>query len=199
MRQRPNFSEFFNSAQPQNYFKKHLDGKPFRFFPSFTVDKDATNEKGYLQHKPQDMIEIITGANDKTTRKVEQRDIDAYPEQWQAYDKMRTKPKTGWWLREWVMITPAQLADLENVGFQTIEEVAAMSDDMLQQAPHLRMHFKLASAWLKNAKSKQTECAKLMVEIDQKDKRIKHLEEQLTHALQRIQGLEGGPNNSIFV
>lgn len=171
--------------------KRHLDGCNFRFFPGYKVNAEKSKEVGYAQHDEIDYIEIIVFNGEKTVREVQDRDKRAYPEQWARYEQSKQKPKDGYSLKEWPLITPAMLADLLAYGLTTIEETADLTEDTLQKLPFLQEPNRLANAWLESAKSKQAQVTKLKGEIQKLEENYKKLEDQYYAALQRIEATEG--------
>lgn len=189
MRKEIALSDFFgNTGGPA---KRHLDGLTFRFYPYYKLNKERSAEVGYPQHDPIDFIEIITQRGERTCRAIQEKDIQAYPNEYAKFKAREEKPVKGMYLREWCMINPSGLADLEAYGLKTLEELAAVPDEELERCKFLVPWFKAANAWIKNAKSKQAECARLQITIDEMQKRFTKLEEQHIQALRRIEANEG--------
>lgn len=189
-------SDFFGATGGQ--VKRHLDGLTFRFYPYYKLSKELSAEVGYPQHLPADFIEIITQHGDRTCRPIEERDIQAYPQEYAKFKAREEKPAKGMYLREWCMMTPAGLADLEAYGLRTLEELAAIPDTELDRLKFLMPWHKAANAWLKNAKSKQAECARLQLTIEALQTRFTKLEDQHVQALRRIESNEGNRFNGSY-
>jgi hypothetical protein len=187
-------SDFMGGSPGQ--VKRHLDGCNFRFYPFYKENKEKSQEVGYTQHDSCEFIEIINFAGERTCRAVEDRDKRAYPQEYARFQERETKPVTGLYLREWCMINPAALADLEAFGLKTVEEVADIGNDHLSKYKFLQEWNRKANTWLKNAKSKQAECTKLEEELTALDNKFKKLEDQYYNALRRIEANEGNRFNA---
>lgn len=183
-----NISEFIGSG---NNVKRHLDGCNFRFYSHYTLNKQRTEEVGYPQHDPAEFIEIIIFNGDRTTRAVEDRDRRAYPQEYERFKEREGKPVKGMYLREWCMITPAALADLEAFGLKTVEEVADLPSETVGKYKFLTEWSRKANSWLKNAKAKQADCARLEESLHELKVRYQKLEDQYYNALRRIEATEG--------
>ena len=181
-------SDFMGSGNGQ---RRHLDGCNFRFYEHYKVNKERTEEIGYDQHDATDFIEIINFAGERTPRAVEDRDKRAYPEQWANYEARKAEPVSGMYLRAWCMINPAGLADLEAFGLKTVEQVADLGNEVLTQYKFLQEWHRKANAWLKHAKSKQAECARLEESLSNLQSQHQKLEDQYVNALRRIEANEG--------
>jgi hypothetical protein len=182
-------SDFIGSSQGQ--LKRHLDGCNFRFYMGYKVNKERSLEVGYPQHEDVEFIEVINFAGEKTPRAVEERDRLAYPQEYANFKARESRPENGYYLREWCMITPAALADLEAFGLRTIEQLASVSDEQLDKFKFLIEWNRKAKNWIKHAKSKQAECTQLEERVVQLSGALKKLEEQYMAALMRIEANEG--------
>lgn len=187
-------SDFMGSSHGQ--VRRHLDGSNFRFYDHFKPNKQRTEKVGYAQHDSCDFIEIINFAGERTCREVEERDKRAYPEEFARYEQRKEKPASGLFLREWCMITPAGLADLEAFGLKTVEQLADISKDQLESYQFLVEWNRKANNWLKHAKSKQAECARLEEDLAKLKDLHKKLEDQYYNALRRIEANEGNRFNA---
>lgn len=170
---------------------KHLDGCTFRFYPFYEEDPKATEEAGRPIHRDADWIEIINFAGEKTPRKVQDQDKLAYPEYWAAYAATKLPPTNGTWLAEWCLITPAKLAEFQHFGWRTIEELAAIPEEVTKEFPALIEWQRKASNWLAAADSKQSEVTKLREQVHRAQTALASLQDQYNGALKRIDSLEG--------
>lgn len=182
-------SDFMGGGNNQT--RRHLDGCNFRFYDWYKPNKAKTEEVGYAQHDSCDFIEIINFAGERMCREVEERDQRAYAQEFARYQERKEKPASGLFLREWCMVNPAGLADLEAFGLKTVEQVADLGKDVLERFQFLVDWNRKANSWLKHAKSKQAECAKLEEDLAALQNLHKKLEEQYYSALRRIEANEG--------
>lgn len=182
-------SDFMGASQGQA--RRHLDGCNFRFYPFYKLNKAKSDEIGYPQHEPCDFIEIINFAGERTCREVEERDKRAYSQEFARYQEREANPSVGLYLREWCMINPAALADLEAFGLKTVEQVADIGKDILEKYQFLIEWQRKATTWLRHAKSKQAECANLEEKLTALTSQYKKLEDQYYNALRRIEASEG--------
>jgi len=182
-------SDFMQSGQG---VRRHLDGCNFRFYSHYKLNKQRSDEVGYAQHDPCEFIEIINFAGERTPREVEDRDRRAYPEEYARFVERENAPASGLYLREWCMITPSALADIEAFGLTTVEQLADVGDDVLNKFQFVIEWNRKAKAWLKTAKSKQAEMAGLEEKHFKLLAAYESLKNQYTQALQRIEATEGG-------
>lgn len=188
MRADVNIAEF---NQHRSGRARHLDGMNFRFYEHYKPNKERTLKENRPCHDSADFLEMINFAGEKTVREVESKDRFAYPERWAAYEASKQPPTSGTWLKEWCMVSAAGLADLDFFGFRTVEDVAAISEELLQQHPGLKEWQRKAQNWLDSAKTKQADVTNLKEQLAQLQGRYQKLVEQHEAALRRIESLEG--------
>lgn len=124
---------------------------PYVVFEAQAVeDREASIEAGFPKFKDVDFA-IITphGSKDRIPRVVsewfEQREIDvkggrfpaawltAYKQAYAAWKAGREVPLSGTPLSSWPGLTPAQLKNLNECNIRTVEEVAAMNEEMVSR------------------------------------------------------------------
>lgn len=172
--------------------RKHLDGNGIKFYPFYKPNKEKTKEEGREIHDDADFIQITSPGGEVTCREVQDRDKYAYPEHWQAYEANRQPPQSGTNIAEWCIITPAQLQELNYMGFRTVEQVAGMSEEMTKQYPGLVAYQRQAINWLEGAKAKPNDFRKLKEQITELERKYNKLLEQYQMALKRIEFEQGG-------
>lgn len=78
---------------------------------------------------------------------------DMYRQQYEAWKKGEEMPVNGTPVKRWPILTPAQVINLTNLGFFTVEDVAGMNDEGMRRYGMGALDLKnKAVAWLKSAK-----------------------------------------------
>lgn len=111
------------------------DGKLWVKFEKRAVKLGAASEKaGHPVFKDEDYISIVVpGSADKYERKVTEEDKERFPRQWAKYQRNQEQTVDGWKITEWPAIGPAQAAELQHMGFMTVEMLAGASDIQCQK------------------------------------------------------------------
>lgn len=79
-------------------------------------------------------IQVPGDATTRIERPVRSGDSEAYPLQWAAYRNNERQAQTGTPVSEWPAITRSQAEMLISIGFHTVEQVAAASDQHISNA-----------------------------------------------------------------
>lgn len=126
-----------------------------RFHLVTIEDEAGSAAAGRRVFKDEERVEIIFPGNTSTRPvfKVTQEHIDRWPDKYEKFKNGLTPSMDGVPLEEWPRLKPAQVFELKYLGFNTIEQVAAMNDLAMQRvgmgARGLR---DLAQAFLDDAK-----------------------------------------------
>lgn len=166
-------------------------------------DKRATMEKGYRVTKDVDMAFIMQpGAKDcveieaqawlaSIKLKMLEGAADAYPQEWvdgfhkkyELWKQGMDAPVNGTSVREWPLLSPAQVQNFLTIGITTIEDVAAMTEDAMTRvgmgARDLR---EKARGWLNGSQ--------VSASITEENNQLKA---QLAEVLSRLSELENKP------
>lgn len=106
--------KFEKRAVKHNY-KSEQAGHPVfedKDFISIIVPGDATN-----------VVERVATENDK----------ERFHKQWAKYQRNQSQEVDGWKITEWTALSPAQAAELQHMGFQTVEMLSVASDIACQK------------------------------------------------------------------
>lgn len=154
-------------------------------FPKFSLrsvqHKAASEQAGRPIFKDVEWLDIII-AGDKNTqvsRKVNDLDKKRFAQHYQAFKQGLVAPTTGTPLKEWPILTPAQVDELKYLNFLTVESVAEMSDAAMQSIGMGGRELKnKAKAWLASALKGATS-QKLVAENERLSGEVDMLKDQL--------------------
>ena len=125
-----------------------------------------------------------------------------YPELYARF-KAGSEPVTeGTPLAEWPMMSGSAMRELQYLGFKTVEQLAAATDDVKRKLGPLSQFVKLAKDWLEAANSTQNDVAKMKQQLERAEARAAALEHKLELFMQRVEANEGidlRPQRKAFV
>lgn len=188
MRAEVNISEIMGRQVAPN---RHLDGQNFRFYLHYKPNRAESEKEGRPIFEDVEFIEVINFAGEKTPRAIEERDIRAYPDHYAAFKATLSAPVSGTHLAEWCLMTPGKLKELEHFGCRTVEQVAALSDEIQDKFPKLKEWVRRATNWLTASKVKQAEVVTLKEQLHKALLGKAKLEEQLLLCHKRLEAVEG--------
>jgi hypothetical protein len=128
---------------------------------------------------------------DETVRRIEQRDIEEYPEKYEAFMRGNEPVESGTPLAEWPLMTGAAMRELQYLGFKTVEQLSDANDDVKRRLGPLVKFVKLAKEWLDASSSTQADVVKLKQQLEKEQSRTAKLEERLELLMQRVEASEG--------
>lgn len=105
-----------------------------KFYMRPVLNRAETEKKGRPIHDQVEYIEIIVAGdrNSKVNRPVREDDKYRWPQHWQAFKSGEKMPIQGTPLEQWTQLGVDQVADLKSLGILTVEMLADLSDDQVQ-------------------------------------------------------------------
>jgi hypothetical protein len=176
-------------------------GKPNPAKPRFYMDKELSEfesaKAGQQIWRDVEMVEIIVPGDNKNVwaGRVKAEHRERWPDWYKAFKEGLEPPQDGYPLKEWPLLSPAQVANFAALNIQTVEALAALPDGALQ---HLGMGgFQIrdkAQKWLAvqadssalNAALAERDAAN--AERDDLRKRVEAMERRFTALLERDAG-----------
>lgn len=149
--------------------------RPFFYVEAMEDQRKTKANGGVPVFYDQVMVRIkIPGSRDEVTRPLEEADKRRWPVQWGQYEKGIKQQLDGVPLAEFATATAAERATLEQMGCQTIEQVAGLGDDVVGRLRLTALKRK-ADAFVKLRKE-MGNTGQLLSEIEALKKRIEELE-----------------------
>jgi hypothetical protein len=171
--------------------KKRYSGANVKFFYSYNENREKTAKEGRPIFDEIPSISIQWPGQDETVRRIEPQDIHDYPELYARF-KAGSEPVTeGTPLAEWPMMSGSAMRELQYLGFKTVEQLAAATDDVKRKLGPLSKFVKLAKDWLDAANSTQNDVAKMKQQLEKAEARAAALEHKLELFMQRVEANEG--------
>lgn len=171
--------------------KKRYSGANIKFFFAYNENKEKSLKEGRPIFDEIPSISIQWPGMDETVRRIEPQDIQEYPELYARFKAGSDPVAEGSPIAEWPLMTGSAMRELQYLGFKTIEQLAAASDEVKRKLGPLSKFSKLAQDWLDAAKSDQGEVVKLKQLLDVETSRRKQLEHKVELLLQRVEANEG--------
>lgn len=171
--------------------KKRYSGANIKFFFAYNENKEKSLKEGRPIFDEIPSISIQWPGMDETVRRIEPQDIQEYPELYARFKAGSDPVAEGSPIAEWPLMTGSAMRELQYLGFKTIEQLAAASDEVKRKLGPLSKFIKLAQDWLDAAKSDQGEVVKLKQLLDVETSRRKQLEHKVELLLQRVEANEG--------
>jgi hypothetical protein len=171
--------------------KKPYHGANVKFFYAINQNQAKSEAAGRPVFDEIPSISIQYAGMDETVRKVEPKDIQAYPEEWKAFQEGNEPVQSGLPLVEWPMVTGSVVKELQYLGFKTVEQLAAANDDVRRRLGPLGNLIKKAQDYLDAATAPQSEVVNLRESLEREKKRTAKLEEMVNLLLSRINSTEG--------
>lgn len=171
--------------------KKRYSGANVKFFNSYTENKQKSLEAGRPIFDEIPSISIQWPGGDETVRRIEPQDIAEYPEKYAAYKAGEDTVDSGTPLGEWPPLPGSTLKELQAIGFKTVEQLAAATDDVKRRLGPAGRFVSMAKDWLEASNSTQAQVTTLKAQLDREQRRTAKLEEQVELLMLRIEGNEG--------
>jgi hypothetical protein len=153
-----NWQEIMGGYQQQ---KKRYSGANVKFFNAYNENKEKSQAAGRAIFDEIPSISIQWPGGDETVRRIEPQDIAEYPEMYAAFQSGNTPVDSGTPLSEWPPMNGSAMRELQYLGFKTVEQLAAASDDVKRKLGPLSKFVKLAEDWIEAANSDQFQVTKL--------------------------------------
>ena len=171
--------------------KKRYSGANIKFFYSYNENREKSLKEGRPIFDEIPSISIQWPGQDETVRRIEPQDMQEYPELYARFKAGSEPVLEGTPLAEWPMMSGSAMRELQYLGFKTVEQLAAATDDVKRKLGPLSKFCKLAKEWLDAAESDQNAVVKLKQQLEQETKKREHLEHKLELLLQRVEANEG--------
>lgn len=164
-----------------------------RFEMEAQEDEAASKEAGRPVFREVEVVEVrIPGDPDIRRRPATEADRQRWPKQYLAFRTMNPEEKdgtVGTLLKVWPVMKLAQIKEAAYFGIQTVEQLASVSDSNLQRlGPGWVSLRNQAKDYLERAKDSGL-LTKMRSELDERDGRIKALEQMLDEQKKAIEEL----------
>lgn len=171
--------------------KKRFSGANVKFFYSYNENREKSLKEGRPIFDEIPSISIQWPGQDETVRRIEPQDMQEYPELYARFKAGSEPVLEGTPLAEWPMMSGSAMRELQYLGFKTVEQLAAATDDVKRKLGPLSKFCKLAKDWLDAANSDQNSVVKLKQQLAQETKHREQLQQKVELLLQRIEANEG--------
>ena len=171
--------------------KKRFSGANIKFFYSYNENREKSLKEGRPIFDEIPSISIQWPGQDETVRRIEPQDMQEYPELYARFKTGSEPVLEGTPLAEWPMMSGSAMRELQYLGFKTVEQLAAATDDVKRKLGPLSKFCKLAKEWLDAANSDQNSVVKLKQQLEAETKKREHLEHKIELLLQRVEANEG--------
>jgi hypothetical protein len=171
--------------------KKRYSGANIKFFYSYNENREKTAKEGRPIFDEIPSISIQWPGQDETVRRIEPQDMHDYPELYARFKAGSEPVLEGTPLAEWPMMSGSAMRELQYLGFKTVEQLAAATDDVKRKLGPLSKFVKLAKDWLDAANSTQNDVAKMKNQLEKAEARAAALEHKLELFMQRVEANEG--------
>jgi hypothetical protein len=156
---------------------------PAFFNRQIVPDEEVAAREGRPMFKEVDFIKKFTPGDPTNIvhREVWPNDLEEYPQEWARYKAGVTQTANGTPLEAWPMIDRGRVEELKAIPgapVHTVEQLAEMTDGILQRFMGLRKFRDLARDWLRTAKE-GAPVAELRAELDKRDQQLEELRRQL--------------------
>lgn len=171
--------------------KKRYSGANIKFFYAYNENREKSMKEGRPIFDEIPSISIQWPGQDETVRRIEPQDITEYPELYARFKAGSEPVVEGTPLAEWPQMSGSAMRELQYLGFKTVEQLAAATDDVKRKIGPLSKFIKLAQDWLAAAKSDQNEVVKLKQLLERETALREKLEHRIEVLSQRVEANEG--------
>lgn len=156
-------------------------------------NQQRSKKEGHRVYEDKEMISIrAPGSKDVIQRVVTDKDRREYADKYDAFKKQQEAPSDGFPLREWPVLSRAEVLTLSALGMKTVEHVASVSDGNIKALGHQGFELrKKARDWLERTASNAP-----MEQLRTENEDLRNKLEVLSRAvsqLQREKGVEQQP------
>jgi hypothetical protein len=163
-----------------------------RFYVGSKQDQVASREQGRPIYKEVDYIQIMI-PGDRTSaieRPVREEDKHRFARQYAAYKNSgENAGNIGTPLEQWPLMSKAQVEELRYFHVRTVEQLASMPDNRVQQFAGLQQLKSRAKLFL-DAAAGNAPMERLQAEVEKKDAEIAALNDAIGKLTQRIEAQE---------
>lgn len=171
--------------------KKRYSGANIKFFYSYNENREKSLKEGRPIFDEIPSISIQYPGMDETVRRIEPQDIQEYPELYARFKAGSEPALEGTPLAEWAMMSGSAMRELQYLGFKTVEQLGAATDEVKRKLGPLSKFCKLAKEWLEAANSDQNSVVKLKQQLEIETKKREALEHKIELLMQRVEANEG--------
>jgi len=171
--------------------KKRYSGANVKFFYSYNENREKSLKEGRPIFDEIPSISIQWPGQDETVRRIEPQDMQEYPELYARFKAGSEPVLEGTPLAEWPMMSGSAMRELQYLGFKTVEQLSAATDEVKRKLGPLSKFCKLAKEWLEAANSDQNSVVKLKQQLEAETKKRENLEHKLELLMQRVEANEG--------
>lgn len=171
--------------------KKRYSGANIKFFFAYNENREKSLQEGRPIFDEIPSISIQWPGMDETVRRIEPQDIQEYPELYARFKAGSEPISEGTPIAEWPLMTGSAMRELQYLGFKTVEQLAAATDETKRKLGPLSKFAKLAQDWLQAANSDQNEVVKLRQLLEREQARTTNLAHKLELFMQRVEASEG--------
>lgn len=159
------------------------------FYREPVLNPGKTREAGRPIYDDQEVVRIFVAGDpyNQIVKPVDQVMMDRFPVQYAAWrDKQEGMTVSGTPIRQWPLLTPANMAEFEGLKIFSVEALAAVSDGNVTKAMGLREWREKAKAWLASnndssaAAGYAAENIRLRDEMAEMKKQLTELSDQVT-------------------
>lgn len=162
-----------------------------KFFYAYNENKEKSIKEGRPIFDEIPSISIQWPGMDETVRRIEPQDKEMYRAKYEAFIAGSEPLSDGTPLSEFPQIGGSAMRELQYLGFKSVEQLAAASDEVKKKLGPLVKYCKIAKDWLDAAHSDRNEVVKLKNLLEIAEKKQAALAEKLELFMQRVEANEG--------
>lgn len=164
-----------------------------KFFREAVQNIPRSAEEGRPIFVEVDMVSIRTpGSRDVLVTRASEEYQHRFPKQWDRYKRDQEQTVEGTPLKEVPWLTVGQIAELNGVFVTTLEQLAAMPDNLAQKFMGSHQLRQRAQAMIDAAKQ-GAPLSKMQEELKQRDLQIAGLQDQLNKLIERMKAQDDQP------
>lgn len=120
------------------------------FFLEPTLNPKRTAEEGRPIYDDQERVRLFVAGDpyNQVVHPVDQEKRERFPEAYRAFKEKREMHIEGTPIRQWALLTPANIAEFEAIKIFSVEALAQVPDSSLQRVMGLREWREKAKTWL---------------------------------------------------
>lgn len=157
-----------------------------KFFKHPVLMGKKSELAGHPVYEDVDFVSIVIpgDANNVIEREATQSDKERFYKQWEKYSRNQEQTVDGWRLDAWPALTPARVAELQAMNFQTVEQLADAPDNLITKVMgglELKERAKAAVALAKDSSAAEAyalENKRLSDEVEDLKKQVAELASQ---------------------
>jgi hypothetical protein len=163
-----------------------------RFYKGSRKDEQASKQEGRPIFRDVDYIQIMV-PGDRTNsidRPVREKDKERFAVQYADYSRRgQNEESVGTPLEQWPLLSKAQVEELRHFHVRTVEQLAAMPDNRVQQFAGMQQLKTRAKLFLEAAAG-NAPMLRLQEEVEKKDAEIASLQDAISKLTARIEAQE---------